>query len=240
VFFTFERERSLAVESGERLRLSVEEEEEIRQLFLLERLAGFTMILEKKDFDSTDNVSGSSLRSSESFDTANTATSAKEPSSIKIPDKNSKSNKTKDDDGEKDDELSFDEDSKVRVPCAGECLETDTNNFRLVPNGCAICLCEFESGNRVCWSSTAEDPHVFHEECILNYFNSVGQKESRRRNNRQENRSVDQDHVQVAKDFPTLCPSCRQQFVALDNKNSDSERTESKNDEVDPDDRYDV
>jgi hypothetical protein len=90
----------------------------------------------------------------------------------------------------------------------------ETKKIRFVPNGCAICLCEFEAGERVTWSATKGDPHVFHEDCMMNCYLSVGAKASRRRRRHPEDQDPNQDPVEAATDFPMLCPCCRQQFVS--------------------------
>jgi hypothetical protein len=100
----------------------------------------------------------------------------------------------------------------IGVPYPGEAGEN--KKVRFVPNGCAICLSEFEAGERVTWSATKGDPHVFHEDCMMNYYLSVGAKASRRRRRHPEDQDPNQDPVEAATDFPMLCPCCRQQFVS--------------------------
>lgn len=60
---------------------------------------------------------------------------------------------------------------------------------RQVPNCCAICLCDYQVGEKVVWSTTEHCPHVFHSECIIDWFKT------------QEN--------------STDCPVCRQEFTDL-------------------------
>jgi hypothetical protein len=58
---------------------------------------------------------------------------------------------------------------------------------RTVPNCCAVCLCTYEPGESIVWSSTKECPHAFHEECILEWL--------------------------IKMQDGTPCPCCRQEFV---------------------------
>jgi hypothetical protein len=60
---------------------------------------------------------------------------------------------------------------------------------RTVPNCCAVCLCTYEPGESIVWSSTKECPHAFHEECVVEWLINM------------------QDR--------TPCPCCRQEFTDL-------------------------
>jgi hypothetical protein len=106
-----------------------------------------------------------------------------------------------------------DYDTLVSVPVPGKPI-TSKGKTRYVPNGCAICLCEFGAGDRVTWSATNNDPHVFHEDCMLKYLLSVGAKTARRRQSAQNENSPYRDPVEAATDFLMLCPCCRQTFVS--------------------------
>ncbi len=81
---------------------------------------------------------------------------------------------------------------------------------RSVPISCAICLLEYEKGDRVCWSSNAECSHVFHEDCILQWLVSLGKKSPINqylyytRNPRDKELLNDE-----------LCPCCRQDFICV-------------------------
>lgn len=63
-------------------------------------------------------------------------------------------------------------------------------NQTLVPNCCAICLGEYDIGDKVVWSSNKECPHAFHEDCILDWL--------------------------VKMQPQTPCPCCRQEFTDLE------------------------
>lgn len=107
--------------------------------------------------------------------------------------------------------------SYVLVPIHGQPFAPE-GKTRLVPNGCAICLCEFEADDRVSWSATSGDPHVFHEDCMMRYLLSVGAKAGSRRRQSLLDAEAVEDPVKAAVDFPMLCPCCRQTFVNKDPK----------------------
>ena len=112
-----------------------------------------------------------------------------------------------------DESFGKDCDTLVSVPVPGKPI-TSKGKVRYVPNGCAICLCEFGAGDRVTWSATNKDPHVFHEDCMLKYLLSVGAKTAHRRQSTQHEQNPYRDPVELATDFPMLCPCCRQTFVS--------------------------
>lgn len=88
---------------------------------------------------------------------------------------------------------SIDEDQLfVEVPSPGfqlasASLVVGRFTHRLVPNVCSICLCNYNVGNTVVWSSNEACEHVFHENCILQWL--MKQREG------------------------PLCPCCRRDFV---------------------------
>jgi hypothetical protein len=63
-----------------------------------------------------------------------------------------------------------------------------------VPNLCAICLGHYQVGDAVVWSRL-QCPHVFHQECILDWFINVNATGHTR---------------------GTPCPCCRQEFTDLE------------------------
>ena len=101
-------------------------------------------------------------------------------------------------------------DTFVTVPAAGESV-IGKYKTRHVANGCAICLCEFEPGDQVTWAANKECPHVFHNECILNWFLASGRKEQNRRRLHPEQSTGDPLNDVIT--FPMLCPCCRQQYI---------------------------
>lgn len=68
------------------------------------------------------------------------------------------------------------------------------NGGRKISNCCAICLCEYEVGEKLVWSDNVDCKHAFHDDCILDYLQN--QKE-------------------------TPCPCCRRAFSDLPSKNGD-------------------
>ena len=97
---------------------------------------------------------------------------------------------------EKSEELSvasMDEDQLfIEVPVPGFQLASSSSvvaqmKNRLAPNVCSICLCNYDVGNQVVWSSNQACEHVFHEQCILQWI--MKQREG------------------------PMCPCCRRDFV---------------------------
>jgi hypothetical protein len=61
---------------------------------------------------------------------------------------------------------------------------------KLVPNCCAVCLCDYRPGDVVVWSSNPECVHAFHRECVVDWL------------------------VKMQPETP--CPCCRQEFTDLE------------------------
>jgi len=78
-----------------------------------------------------------------------------------------------------------DDNIQIRLPQSVTSNE-NVRPARLVSASCAICLCQYEEGNVVVWSSKEECHHVFHQDCILTW---------------------------LLKKREPLCPCCRQEFV---------------------------
>lgn len=67
------------------------------------------------------------------------------------------------------------------------CLPNDDAELRKVENECSICLCEYNVGSDIVWSSNPKCEHVFHTSCIEQWL--MKQREG------------------------PLCPCCRRDFV---------------------------
>jgi Ring finger domain len=101
--------------------------------------------------------------------------------------------------------------------------ENDDIVYRHVPGGCVICLCPYEVGERVTWSSNTECKHSFHNECILDWLKTSGKrslKRLRRNRDRSQQNPYDVDIVVEITSGPWACPVCRQDFIVMDPKYS--------------------
>ena len=138
-------------------------------------------------------------------------------------------------DGEMMDIHSFDgnNDGNIRLPVAGECRrdalpKNVKGNTRTEPNGCAICLSHFEAADKVTWSSNPACQHVFHDDCIKDWFMAAGRKHlkrQRREQRRTGNLSYSSNPVAKITGFPMLCPCCRQPFIMPEDEDeSDDEK----------------
>ncbi|KAL7533876.1 hypothetical protein ACHAXR_005503 [Thalassiosira sp. AJA248-18] len=79
---------------------------------------------------------------------------------------------------------------------------------RDVPHFCAICLGEYEISETISWSSNPECTHVFHQECIVKWLNTLGRKLSKYQRF-SENPSATQ-----LLNYRLQCPCCRQDFIS--------------------------
>lgn len=86
----------------------------------------------------------------------------------------------------RDDYIDIDDDDvQIRLPQSVTSNDT-VRPARLVSGSCAICLCQYEEGNVIAWSSKEDCHHAFHHDCILTW---------------------------LLKKREPLCPCCRQEFV---------------------------
>jgi hypothetical protein len=125
------------------------------------------------------------------------------------------------------DEFMADSEATITIPMAGDEYHVDHGNgevYREVPNGCAICLCAFDEKDSITWSSNASCNHVFHRDCILDWFVASGRK-ALQRQRRQESRTgvvrLSDDALKRITSCPMLCPCCRQEFAAPPPENLD-------------------
>lgn len=82
---------------------------------------------------------------------------------------------------------------------------------RQVPSGCAICLSTFGADERITWASNRECSHVFHHDCLVHWFHTVGIKDQQKQLRLRPDMSG-ADALDLICNFPKLCPCCRQQF----------------------------
>lgn len=81
------------------------------------------------------------------------------------------------------------------------------NDRREVPIFCAVCLGEYETSERVCWSSNTECTHVFHHDCMLQWLKSLGKRACK------QQRFSENPSVQQVMNYTMECPCCRQSFI---------------------------
>ena len=88
-------------------------------------------------------------------------------------------------------EFADEETTFIRIPKPGlnilPSVDEGSDQLRLVESLCSICLCNYEVGSDIVWSSNSACDHVFHESCIEQWI--MKQREG------------------------PLCPCCRRDFV---------------------------
>lgn len=104
---------------------------------------------------------------------------------------------------------------------------------------CSICLTPYEVSQKVTWSSNPNCPHVFHHQCLLQWFVAVGKRAFKG-----ETVSVtnDQDPDSIKKklcNFEKPCPFCRQNYflgesqeIEVDDSNNDSNSNNNNDDSI--------
>lgn len=76
---------------------------------------------------------------------------------------------------------------------------------RYQDNECSICLGNFSEGETVSWSAL-DCEHIFHQDCLLNWLMTLGQKSIGNRNGN----TIMQVHLCR---YSMKCPNCRQDFI---------------------------
>jgi hypothetical protein len=74
---------------------------------------------------------------------------------------------------------------------------------------CAICLTEYETTERVSWSSNPDCTHVFHEDCVVEWLVSLGRTKSK------QVRFFEEPTEAQLLNYQLECPCCRQAFILL-------------------------
>jgi hypothetical protein len=183
----------------------VEEEEDIRNLFLIQQLSAYTMTLASSDIKMKDKA--------ESADVGTNGEDIENDPAIVKP---LGSQHDTDSDDEHDTVDEYEEtDRIVTVLASGESVwPLDTvKTKRDCDGGCAICLSQFDPRDQVTWSANRDCHHVFHSDCILQWLLALGRKERKRRL-RYPERSTG-DPLKDVVNFRMKCPCCRQQFVNI-------------------------
>lgn len=92
----------------------------------------------------------------------------------------------------------------------------DNTETRNVQNLCVICHEEYKTSDRVCWASSSDCSHVFHEECIVRWLTRLGWMKLKKQSIEVEN-MVDEDKCL---NYDLDCPMCRGQFICKNHLSS--------------------
>ncbi len=79
---------------------------------------------------------------------------------------------------------------------------------RNVPNLCVICHEEYKTADKVCWASSSECTHVFHEECIVRWLTRLGWMKLKEQ--KELENMADKDKCL---NYDLDCPMCRGKFI---------------------------
>ena len=85
----------------------------------------------------------------------------------------------------------------------------DIPETRNVPNLCVICHEEYEMSDKVCWASSSDCTHVYHEECIVRWLTRLGWMKLKEQKMELQN-MIDEDKCL---NYDLDCPMCRGQFI---------------------------
>ena len=118
------------------------------------------------------------------------------------------------------------EHGQICVPCAGQATD---RAHRWVSNQCTICLSPFELNDQITRAGNPACMHVFHFSCIAHWLSAAGRKHVARQERRGDPTLLTiTDPQQAVKQFPMLCPCCRQAFVW--NESDQEEQEEQRQD----------
>jgi len=190
------------------------DEDDIREKFLAQTLTKFTITLDESDISNRDQVG-----KAEQSEFSGTEESPECSVDIEAPPPSS-SPSTSDDEvqgavveGNDDDLTLFQETNEILfVPMPGQ---EDTEKRRYVPNGCSICLSCLEPGEKITWSSNPDCTHVYHHDCVIHWFLTVGRKAQCKRLRQDPETRVTKE---MLCDFPMTCPCCRQPFCVSEKR----------------------
>ncbi len=84
----------------------------------------------------------------------------------------------------------------------------DIPETRNVPNLCVICHEEYKTADKVCWASSSDCTHVFHEECIVRWLTRLGWMKLKEQ--KELENMADKDKCL---NYDLDCPMCRGKFI---------------------------
>jgi hypothetical protein len=88
----------------------------------------------------------------------------------------------------------------------------ETDDLRVIFPECSVCLNNFKVGERISWSPEDDCDHVFHQDCIMQWFLTLSRRDDAKRRKRS-----------YGVECKLHCPMCRQDFIASNTTFSDSE-----------------
>lgn len=86
--------------------------------------------------------------------------------------------------------------------------DQDVESHRVIQSPqCAVCLSSIVPGDHISWSANGDCTHIFHKDCILEWFVASAKKQLRRNRGRNFISNLQQTR------FDMQCPICRQDFM---------------------------
>ncbi|EEC47911.1 predicted protein [Phaeodactylum tricornutum CCAP 1055/1] len=209
--------------------LSKIQQDEIRESFILENVRSFTMTLDSEKI----KVKEENERQNDVADVEQAIPIGKTSPTMSVSkkyalrDNDASSGDDDDDGGDLQIAVTLDDGDGtgfIVIPQPGMCCHEDLPKDMLpqptrdVRNGCAICLCPYESDDKITWSSNTSCPHVFHHDCIVDWLMASGRKHLKRLRRQEEGAdgAAQTDPIERVIHFPKLCPCCRQDFIITD------------------------